>query len=259
VIDLHCHVLPGIDDGPRTVEGSLALARAAADAGIRTLVATPHVSARYPNDSATIARLAHELRERLAQEGIEIELLTGAEVAMTHLLDIPDAELERLRLGGSGWLLVEPPFAAADSSLDAIMLGLMRRKHRLLIAHPERCSAFRRDRRMLETLVAAGALSSITAGSLVGSFGEDVRRFTLELVHAELVHDVASDAHDHVHRAPGLREQLAQAGLAPLQRWLTEEVPAALLADRAPPPRPHVALAPALAPQAPRSRWRVGR
>src|SRR5271165_6849870 len=83
VIDLHCHVLAGIDDGPRTIEGSLALVRAAAEAGTRTLVATPHVSARYRNDAAAIAKLTAELNGRLAAEGIALEVLAGAEIAIT--------------------------------------------------------------------------------------------------------------------------------------------------------------------------------
>jgi protein-tyrosine phosphatase len=238
VIDLHCHVLAGIDDGPRTIEGSLELVRAAARAGIDTLVATPHVSRRYPNDSATIELLATELRERIAREQLGVSLLTGGEVALTHLLDVPGRELERLRLGDGEWLLVEPPFTAGGGSLDAILLGLQRRGHRILLAHPERCAAFQRDPEMLETVVAGGVLTSITAGSLVGRFGEHVRKFALELVNAELVHNVTSDAHDHVVRAPGLQEELERAGLAPLAPWLTGEVPAAILAGEEPPARP---------------------
>ncbi len=109
MIDLHSHVLPGIDDGPDSIEGSLALARAAAAAGTRTLLATPHVSWRYPNDASTIARLVDELNERLRTERIELEVRPGAEIAMTRLADVEPEELSRLELGGSRWLLVEPP------------------------------------------------------------------------------------------------------------------------------------------------------
>ncbi len=78
MIDLHCHVLPGIDDGPETMAGSLALARATVAAGVSTLVATPHVSWRYPNRAGTIAALAQELRQRLDEDGVALELLPGA-------------------------------------------------------------------------------------------------------------------------------------------------------------------------------------
>ncbi len=242
MIDLHCHVLPGIDDGPETIAGSVALARAAAAAGTRTLVATPHVSWRYPNDADTVARLVDELSRRLAAEEVALELLPGAEIAMTRVVDIEPAQLPRLGLGGGPWLLVEPPFTPVATGLDAVILDLQRRGHRILLAHPERCPALHRDPRMLGSLVRAGVLTSITAGSLVGRFGETVRRFALGLARDEMVHNVASDAHDHVNRPPGMSSELQQAGLGPLAEWLTQEVPAAILSGDEIPPRPAVAL-----------------
>jgi protein-tyrosine phosphatase len=255
MIDLHCHVLPGIDDGPATIEGSLALARAAAAAGTRVLLATPHVSWSYPaNDADTIAALVDELNARLEAEEIALEVRAGAELAITRLIEIAPAELARLSLGGSPWLLVEPPFAPTITGLDSILLDLQRQGHRILLAHPERCHAFHRDPQMLESLVRAGVLTSITAGSLVGRFGNQVRRFALSLARDGLIHNVASDAHDSVHRPPGTAAELREAGLEPLADWLTEQVPAAILAGRAEiPPRPAVEL-PGIAPA--RRRWR---
>jgi protein-tyrosine phosphatase len=242
MIDLHSHVLPGIDDGPETVAGSLALARAAADAGTRVLVATPHVSWSYPNDADTIAALVEELNARLAAEGVALEIRAGAEIAMTRLIDIAPAELLRLRLAGGPWLLVEPPFTPAVAGLDSILLDLQRQGHRILLAHPERCQAFHRDPQMLSSLVRAGVLTSITAGSLVGRFGGEVRRFALSLAREHLIHNVASDAHDNVRRPPGTAAELRQAGLEPLADWLTEQVPAAILGGQEIPPRPEVEL-----------------
>jgi len=252
VIDLHCHVLPGIDDGPETIDGSVALARAAEAAGTRTIVATPHVSSRYPNDAATIAGLVEEMNTRFAAEGLALNVLSGAEIAITRIIDITADELLRLELGGGGWLLLEPPFTSVGIGLDTILLGLQHRGHRILLAHPERCLALRRDPRMLEALLASGVLMSITAGSLVGRFGGEVRRFALELARAGLIHNVASDAHDHLQRPPGIAGELAQAGLTPLADWLTQEVPAALLAGEEIPPRPEVAL---MIPRDSRSAW----
>jgi protein-tyrosine phosphatase len=228
---MHSHVLPGIDDGPDSIEGSLALARAAAAAGTDTLVATPHVSWRYHPDAATIACSVEELNRRLSAEGVELEVRAGAEIAMTRLPEIKPEELSCLGLGGSSWLLVEPPFAAAVPGLDTMVLDLQRRGHHVLLAHPERCQAFHRDRSILDSLVSAGALTSVTAGSLIGSFGREVRRFALRLVRDGLVHNVASDAHDHSERPPGIALELRQAGLDPMTEWLTCRVPAAILAD----------------------------
>jgi protein-tyrosine phosphatase len=243
VIDLHSHVLPGIDDGPAAIEGSLALARAAVAQGTGTLVATPHVSSRYPNDADTIAGLAQLVAERLEAEGIALELLAGAEIAVTRVAEIEPSQLHRLGLGGGPWLLVEPPFTSVVAGLDSIVRDLLRRGHRVLLAHPERCPAFRRDPRMLESLVRDGVLTSITAGSLTGRFGSEVRRFAQRLMEAEVVHNVASDAHDDTGRPPSIAEELQAAGVGPLGDWLTEEVPAAILAGDEIPPRPSLTMA----------------
>jgi protein-tyrosine phosphatase len=238
MIDLHCHVLPGIDDGPESIEGSLMLARAAAGVGITTLVATPHVSWRYRNDADTIAALAQELAAALVLEEVPVMLRAGAEVAMTQLADIEPSELARLTLGGGPWLLLEPPFTEVSTGFDRAVLDLQRAGHSVLLAHPERCQAFHRDPDVLGRLVQAGALTSITAGSLVGRFGSTVRRFALQLVREELVHNVSSDAHSHERRRPGIAAELEQAGLAGLSEWLTLEVPAAILEGEPIPARP---------------------
>ncbi|HEX4188347.1 MAG TPA: CpsB/CapC family capsule biosynthesis tyrosine phosphatase [Solirubrobacteraceae bacterium] len=242
MIDLHCHVLPGIDDGPGSIEDSMAMARAAARGGTRVMVATSHVSLHYRNDAATIERLAAELNARLRAEGVPVEIRPGAEIAVTHVGELDRSMLFALGLGGGPWLLLEPPFARAFTRLGPILLDLQRRGHRIVLAHPERCPVFHREPELLETLVDAGALTSLTAGSLVGAFGRDVRRFALELVRAGMAHNVASDAHDELKRPPSIAAELERAGLEPLAAWLTEEVPRAILAgEEEMPPRPEVA------------------
>jgi protein-tyrosine phosphatase len=255
VIDLHCHVLPGIDDGPATIEGSIALARAVAARGVSILVATPHVSSRYPNEPETIARGVEELNKRLASEGVVLEVRPGAELAMTKLVEMDAAKIASFALGGGDWLLVECPLASASVGFDILVLDLQRRGHRILLAHPERCPTFHRDLGILESLVRAGALTSITAGALVGRFGAEVRRFALRLVRDDLVHSVASDAHDDVRRPPGMTAELNEAGLGPLTEWLTQSVPRAILDGEAIPPRPAVALS--ISEPEQRSRWRL--
>jgi protein-tyrosine phosphatase len=258
VIDLHSHVLPGIDDGPPTIEGSLTLARAAAAAGTCVLLATPHVNWRYRNDAAGIALLADKLGERLLAErvasadGTPLEVRAGAEIALTLIEELEPEELGRLTLGGGDWLLVEPPFTPVAPNIDATLLGLRRAGHRILLAHPERCPAFHRDPGMLERLVRAGILTSVTAASLGGRFGEEARRFALALAREGKLHNVASDAHDNAKRPPEIAAELERAGLASLAQWLTVEVPSAILDGGQIPPRP------ALTPPA-RSRWRLPR
>ena len=250
MIDLHCHVLAGIDDGPRDSEGSLALARAAAAAGIDTLVATPHVNWRYANDAGTIARMVDELNARLAERDVRVGVRAGAEVALTHAAEMDSGELARLSLGGGPWLLIEPPTTPIAIGLEGMVAGLQARGHSLVFAHPERCASFHRDPQLLASLVRAGALCSITAGSLVGHFGGQVRRFSEGLLREGLVHNVTSDAHDHVRRAPGIRAGLERAHVqGELADWLTVGVPAAILAGDEIPQRPAGAIAGA------RRRW----
>jgi protein-tyrosine phosphatase len=241
VIDLHCHVLAGIDDGPDSIEGSLAMARVAAELGTHTIVATPHVSFRYPNDSETIERLVRETNAAFVDAGLALNVLAGAEIAMSQAADLDPEELTALSLGNGPWLLIECPFTSVAIGLDTLIGELEEEGHRIVLAHPERCPAFLRDPEMLESLVQGGALTSITAGSLVGRFGGTVKRFAFELLEAEVVHNVASDAHDPEQRRPGMAEELRQAGLGGLVEWLTDAVPSALLAgEESLPPRPHV-------------------
>lgn len=255
VIDLHCHILPGIDDGPGAISESVAIAKAAAAAGTRTIVATPHVSWRYPNESGAIVKLTAQVNERLAEAGVPIEVRVGAEIAMTRASELDDEELSRLRLGGGSWLLLEPPFSPAITGFAAIVGELQSKGHRVLLAHPERCPAFHRDPQALEALVAAGVLTSITAGSLVGRFGGQVRRFTTMLIERGWVHNVASDAHDAYGRPPGMASELAGAHLGDLADWLTRAVPEAILTGTEIPPRP----ARTGLPPAPRRRMRLWR
>jgi len=242
MIDLHCHPLAGIDDGPRTLDDALALAAAAHAAGTGTIVATPHVSLEYPNRADTIARLVGELNQLLRAEGIALVVLTGAEVAMTVLSDIAPEELSRLTLAGGRWLLIEPPFVPVLSGVEEIVATLQGRGFGVVLAHPERCRAFHRDRAMLERLVRSGVLVSITAGSLDGRFGGTVRRFSRELVRDGLVHNVASDAHDVAGRPPSIAGELERAGLGGLGDWLTQAVPEAIVRGSAIPPRPDAEL-----------------
>jgi protein-tyrosine phosphatase len=254
MIDLHTHVLPGIDDGPETIEGSIELARAAAAAGARMLVATPHVSWTYPNDPAMIATRVEELRKRLDAEGIPLELRAGAEIAMTRLIDMRNEDLLPLRLGGGDWLLVEPPFSPTVTGLEPLRFDLQRQGHGILLAHPERCPAFHREPKMLREFVNEGVLTSVTAGSLAGRFGGEVLRFALKMAREQLIHNVTSDTHDTVRRPPGVAAELRKVGLGPLEDWLTEEVPAAILGGAEVPPRPEVEL-PGIEP-ARRTWWR---
>jgi protein-tyrosine phosphatase len=256
-IDLHAHVLPGVDDGPVDRQEALALAAAARADGTDTIVATPHVNERYANRAEGVARGVEALNAELATAGIDLRVRPGAEVALTQVAELDDGELSRLTLGGGPYLLVESPLTSAAGDFEVVMEDLMGRGFRLVLAHPERCPAFQREPGRLRRLAVSGVLTSITAGALTGVFGRHVHSFTLRLLEDQLVHNVASDAHDAARRPPTLRGCLEAAerdapGIAALGEWFTAEVPSLILAGDP------VGFPPAL-PRRRRRRLRFGR
>lgn len=243
MIDLHTHVLPGIDDGPPSFEGSLALARGAVADGVTTLVATPHVSWEWPdNDAAGIAARVDALEAQLAEAGVDVTIRTGGELALTRAFELSDDELRGLRLGGGEWLLAECPLTTVATGFDTAVQALAARGHGIVLAHPERSPMLQGDPEVLRRLVEGGMLTSITAGSLLGRFGSTVKSFAFWMLEEDLVHNVASDAHDAARRPPGLGEALHAAdaelpGVGERAEWLTVSVPRAIL-DGGPVPGP---------------------
>jgi protein-tyrosine phosphatase len=238
MIDLHSHLLPGIDDGPPDLQGSLAMARRAVESGIGTVVATPHVNSRYRNDARSIAAALEPVREALRREQIPLQLLAGAEIAATYLAESQATDLSGLTLGSSQWLLVEPPFSTIDTGLVPTIQGLLWDGHRVILAHPERCPAIHRDPSIVRRLVDEGVLMSLTAGSLAGRFGSQARRLAIGLLQEELAHNVTSDSHDERNRPPAIAGEIEEAGFGELTEWLTEAVPGAILSGTSVPPRP---------------------
>lgn len=243
MIDLHCHVLPGVDDGPASLGDALALARDARADGITTIAATPHVDAKHRHVDAALVRTAvPTLQRSLDAAEIDVRVVPGAEVAATRAVELGDAELRALTLGGGPWLLLECPL---ETSRVPWFMGvarmLARRGHRLLLAHPERSPLFLRAPDLLDELVDEGMLAQVTAGALAGRYGRTVRDVALRLLERETVHVVASDGHGQ-QRPARIGAELELAGIEPaLAQWLACDAPAALLAGDALPPRPAVA------------------
>ena len=245
VIDLHCHLLPGLDDGPTSMPEAFAMARVAAASGTTTIVATPHIDHRWGVRPHDLPRRGAALADALAEEGIELELRTSGEIAISRLADLSGEELDSLRLGDGRYLLVESPMNPADADFDVLLLKVQERGELIVLAHPERCPLFQRHPERLARCVEAGILCSITAGSLRGDFGERVRRFSLEILGAGLVHNLASDAHDHLSRTPSLAGAVEAVedelpGVSAQAEWLTSVAPAAILAGERPPPPPRL-------------------
>jgi len=243
VIDLHCHILPGIDDGPPDMAAALALARALVAAGTHTVAATPHVDEHFGLDPRDFPARVEEVRVALAAEGIPLEVVAGGEIALSRLPDLDDDDLRAVALGGGPYVLLECPLANAAPMLESAVELLLQRGHGVLLAHPERSPAIQREPDRLAQMIEAGALSQLTAGALAGDFGQTVRHVAVHLLRWELVHCVASDAHDATRRGPEMLAGIRGAerdvpGLEDRAAWLTEDVPAAILAGDDPPEPP---------------------
>jgi protein-tyrosine phosphatase len=229
LIDLHSHVLPGLDDGPASLDDAVALAEAAARAGTTVMVATPHVSAAWPGNTAPrILAAVEAFGAVLKKRGVDLQVLPGAEVSMTIATELSDAELGALTLGAGPWLLVDCSSASGDYEAALSMLAM--RGQRLLIAHAERCVAFQRDPELVERLVNGGVLCSITASSFSGRFGRHARALAHDLLERGLAHNVASDAHGLPERSPEIESHVLDAGYSrEVVAWLTRATPRAIL------------------------------
>lgn len=234
MIDLHAHILPGLDDGPADVGAAVELARAACAEGITTIVATPHVDRRWNVPTDAIARAAEVLRAELAEAGVQLDVLHGAEIALDRLASLSDAELASIALGDSRTLLVECPLRATDPAVAAPIFRLLAAGWGVVLAHPERSIVFREHPWLVADLVAAGAHVQVTAAAIAGDFGPEPERAALELLARGLANVVATDAHDLHRRMPTNARALdAHPDLEPRWQALTRDTPAAILAELA--------------------------
>ena len=243
MIDLHSHILPGLDDGARDLDEALAIARAAVADGIGSIAATPHVREDYPTSADEMERGVVEFRRALEAAEIELEVFTGAEIALDQLDLLGPDDLRRFGLGGNpSYLLVETPYTQWPPAFVDIVLRLVSAGFTPLIAHPERNPIVQQDPEpRVAALVEGGALVQVTAGSVDGRLGSRSRACADRLIDAGLVHVIASDAHSPGLRDVGLSHACNAVGDDDLARWLTSDVPAAIIGGEPLPPRPPVA------------------
>jgi protein-tyrosine phosphatase len=197
-IDLHFHLLPGVDDGPRTIDESLALAFMAARDGTRTIVATPHVRRDYVTDVSELPERVRELKAYLRKERIPIDVRCGAELGHDFVGSLRQEELETVAQGPAGarWVLLETPFERIGADLHEAADELRDRGFAVLLAHPERSTAvLADDGPALRRELAAGSLLQVNVWSLAGQHGDDVRAAAAALVESGRAAIVASDAH----------------------------------------------------------------
>jgi protein-tyrosine phosphatase len=245
MLDLHAHLLPGIDDGPADVDGSVKLAREMAAGGVRTVAATPHCRHDHPRVvPSELAGRCAQLEARLMEEGIPIEIVPAGEADLVWALDSRADDVRLVSYAQRGHdLLLETPYPPLTTTFEALLFELTIRGYRLLLAHPERNSTLREQPGRLAEIVRRGALVQVTASSLVGS-GRRSRTVAAaqDFVREGLCHVIASDAHGPA--APG-RATLAEGLEAAVElvgeeraHWMVEDVPRAILAGAPLPPGP---------------------
>jgi protein-tyrosine phosphatase len=230
VIDLHSHILPGLDDGAKTLDDSRAMAALAEAEGIAAIAATPHVRGDFPTTPEQMEERVGTLRVDFAQRGLHVDVLHGAELGVDVVPTLSRHDVRRFSIAQGGrYLLLEFPRFGWPLGLGRVVSDLGSDGVTAVLAHPERNADVQREPDRLRTLVDEGALVQLAAASLDGRLGRPVRAAALGLFDLRLAHLLASDAH-----APGLREPgLAAAALAVgdegLARYLTVEAPTAVV------------------------------
>lgn len=210
MVDLHAHILPGIDDGPGEWDKALKMLARAAHDGIVGIVATPHVvPGGYDNTAEAVLGLTEELKERTRDT--EIAIYPGSELMVCNDTLRGLEKKKYLTINNSRYALVELPAQFSPEPVYDFIHSLAMRGLVPVIAHPERNPRIQEDMGFLHEMVGMGALSQITSGSLTGLFGNAVKRAAVDILGRRLCHVIASDAHNNGKRAPVLSHGLKVA------------------------------------------------
>ena len=205
--DLHCHMLPGIDDGAPTREIALEMARMAVADGIQVTACTPHIyPGLYENTAPGIATAIAALRADLEAEGIPLQLVMGADVHLDPALVAGLKEGRIPTLNGSRYFLFEPPHHVAPPRLEDELFRVMTAGYVPVLTHPERLSWIDSHYPLFTELVKRGVWMQLTAASVTGKFGKSAAYWAHKFLDDGLVHIIASDAHHSRKRPPILSE-----------------------------------------------------
>lgn len=230
MIDLHCHILPGVDDGALDARDSLGLARQAVNDGIERVCATPHIRHDHDVRIEEVAGRVEDLNARLRAEGLPLTVLSGGEVAETAVEGLGEEELASVALGSGRWILLEPAPGPLSETLLARVSHLAERGHRALIAHPERHLSEDMYER-IAALIEAGALVQATADFFLR---EHTAAGMRALAERGLVHVLSSDAHSShggrpLHLAAAFEALAGIEAVAPHLEWMRDTAPRAIV------------------------------
>lgn len=206
MIDIHCHILHGIDDGADSMAESVAMARVAYEDGIRDIIATPHFSSSYHNGRSIVRRKVNELQRTLDREGIAVMIHPGNEVRLesksSFIREAENGEFCYLD-EAERFILLEQRWAEYEPETPDVVAWLLARGTTPIVPHPERHYFLRDEPALVEALIAAGAWMQVSADSLIGKNGPEAQRFADWLVDRDYAHTLATDAHN-VNRKPNL-------------------------------------------------------
>jgi protein-tyrosine phosphatase len=235
-VDLHLHLLPGVDDGAADDSAALAHAQRLAAEGVRDVTVTPHINGYWPLAITSIAQRVAALAALLERNGVGVRVRTGGELDARHAHSLTDSELELIAQGppGSRWLLVEAPFRGLDETFLADCEAISARGFGIVLAHPERARGVQTAEgdAALTQLLRAGAVAQVNVCSLLGNNGLGVQETAVALLRSGRAYVIASDGH------PGTRDHTValgfvlalRAGASSVQAWrLTQDNPRFLL------------------------------
>ena len=238
MIDLHCHLLPGLDDGAENLQISLTMARKAVAQRVTIIACTPHIlPGVYHNRGPDIRAATKNLQEALDREGIPLQLATGADVHMAPNFIAGLRSGELLTLADLRYVLVEPPHSVAPPQMEEFFFNLVTAGYVPILTHPERLSWVRSRHDTIKKLVQTGVWMQVTAGSFTGAFGRTALYWAVRLLDEGCVHLIASDAHDAERRPPDLasgREFVAKRVGAKEAQHLVVTRPMGILKDQPP-------------------------
>ncbi len=206
MIDIHCHILCDLDDGAGDLQESVKMARIAYEDGIRHIIATPHFTLAYRNTADRVQRKVLELQQELDRLGIGVKIHPGNEVRLeskSFLYEHAKSEQFSYLDPAQQYVLLEQRWSDYNPDTIEVAKWLMKRHTRPILPHPERHTFFRKQPELIEQLIQAGVWTQVTADSLNGNNGEEVRRFAEWLLAQDYIHTLATDAHN-VRRKPNL-------------------------------------------------------
>jgi protein-tyrosine phosphatase len=203
MIDVHCHILPGIDDGPKTLDESLQMARIFEQTGFTHVVATPHVvpGTRWMPGAVEIRERLSELNQAIAAECIKLKVLPGMEIALdpniANLLDQGQVQ----PLAGTSYLLIEPPFQQLPLGWEHVIFDLLSRGFAVFLAHPERCAQLAARPQLCDQLIESGVYFQVNWNSFLGHNGRTAEKMAVYLAERGFIHCLATDSHGAAHRS----------------------------------------------------------